>query len=141
MIQRIQSLWLLLAAVIMSLNLKFPFGGAINAEAKTVEMYANEGMPLFILTIILSLGALVTIFFFKRRSTQKRLIVLGVLLSILMLVLMYFDVENLKNESTLTGQSFKIGVLFPVLYIILLIMAYAGIKKDEALIKSLNRLR
>lgn len=141
MIQRIQSLWLLLAAIVIVLCLKFPFGGAISGESKAVEMYANEGMPLFILTIVLSISAFVIIFLYRKRSNQKRYILLSILLAILLLVLMYFDVESLKNETTLTGQSFKIGVLFPVLYVIFLILAYAGIKKDEALIKSLKRLR
>ena len=96
---------------------------------------------MFILAVLLILMPLVTIFLYKNRSTQKNLIWLGILLDIVFVVMMYFQVEDLKTANLQSNITFKLGAIFPVLYIILLVMAYNGIRKDQKLIKSVDRLR
>lgn len=144
MIQRIQSLWLLLAAAAIFFLFRLPFAGGRNPDGSIRELYAAGNLLMFILAILLGLLALVTIFLFKNRPNQKRLIWLGILLDIVFIVMMYFQMENLKDAGQypgLTAQTFKAGAIFPVLYIILMVMAYNGIRNDEKLIKSVDRLR
>ena len=141
MIQRIQSLWLLLAAITLFLLFKFPFAGAKTQQGSLIELYAASSLMMFIVAILLGIASLVAIFLFKNRSSQKKLIWLGILLDIVLIVMMYYQMEGLKENTSLQGQTFKMGAIFPVLYIIFMIMAYSGIRRDEKLIKSVDRLR
>ncbi|CAN5506331.1 DUF4293 domain-containing protein [soil metagenome] len=141
MIQRIQSLWLLLAAASFFFVFKLPFAGGKTQLGAISELFAASSLLMFIVAILLGIIALVAIFLFKNRSSQKSLIWLGILLDLVFIVMMYFQMENLKSNPALMNQTFKIGAIFPILYIILLVMAYSGIRKDEKLIKSVDRLR
>ncbi|MES2648712.1 MAG: DUF4293 domain-containing protein [Bacteroidota bacterium] len=141
MIQRIQSLWLLLAAASFFFVFKFPVAGGQTQAGAVSELFAASNLLMFIVAILLGIIALAAIFLFKNRSTQKSLVWLGILLDIVFIVIMYFQMENLKTDPTLVKQTFKIGAIFPILYIILMFMAYSGIRKDEKLIKSVDRLR
>ena len=134
MIQRIQSLWLLLAAVAMFLVIKLPFAIGQNAMGQTTDITVDGS-----LAILLGVGALVIIFLFKKRSNQRRLIWLAILTSLLFIVLMYFQVEGVKTNGQTTH--FRAGAICPIIYIIFMIMAYSGIRRDEKLIKSVDRLR
>lgn len=143
MIQRIQTVWLLLAAVVMFFVFKLPVAGGIRSGAP-LEVFASGNIFMFITSVLLLLIAVVAILMFKNRPNQKRLIWLGILLDIVFLVLMYFEMEKLKDSSLNPGvsaQTFKLAAVFPILYIILLVMAYNGIRRDEKLIKSVDRLR
>ena len=141
MIQRIQSLWLFLAAASFFFVFKFPIASGKTNQNTISELFAASSLLLFIVAILLGIIALVTIFLFKNRSTQKNLIWLGILLDIVFIVMMYFQMETLKSNPLLVNQTFKIGAIFPIIYIILMVMAYSGIRKDEKLIKSVDRLR
>lgn len=141
MIQRIQSVWLLLAAIIIFFVFKFSYAGGSSAQGALTEAFAAGNILMFILAVLLILMPLVTIFLYKNRSTQKNLIWLAILLDIVFVVMMYFQVEDLKTANLQSNITFKLGAIFPVLYIILLVMAYNGIRKDQKLIKSVDRLR
>lgn len=139
MIQRIQSLWLLLATTAILLLFKFPIAkvaAAAGAEGKSFN--ASNNLPLFIIAILLALTSFFTIFLFKNRSKQKQFIWLSILVSFLFIALMYFPAQGFIDQN---GGQFSIGAISPVLYIIFSIMAFAGIRSDEKLIKSTNRLR
>ena len=137
MIQRIQSLWLLLAAATVFLIVKFPFGGGVLQSGAPIDLFVAGNLLMFIVALLLGIIALVTIFLFKKRSNQKSLIWLGFLLSIVLIVLMYYEMSQLVADK----KTYKMGAVFPIVYIILIIMAYSGIRKDEKLIKSVDRLR
>jgi ABC-type phosphate transport system permease subunit len=144
MIQRIQSVWLLLAALCMGLLFKMPYYVAtIGVEAATTELAVGKSLLLFILAVVLGVLALATIFLFRNRGTQKRLIWLGLLAALLLLALMYLQTENLLtgNPNNYKNESFKLGAVFPILYIILMFMAYSAIRRDDKLVKSIDRLR
>jgi hypothetical protein len=71
---------------------------------------------------------------------------LAFLLAIIIVPLEYFMVESFKSAQQEKGVSFTqnywmIGAILPILMVILLFLAYRGIRKDEKLIKSLDRLR
>jgi|SRR5690606_493390 len=157
MIQRIQTIWLLLATVVILGLFIFPYLNYIDLVGLGKKLFVtgeysavnNESVKQksFILqtlgTIVVALVPLITIFQFKNRKLQIKLIYLSIALVVLLGVWMYFTATSTLQ---LISQSFganNIGVgffLLPVA-IILLAMALGGIRKDEKLIRSADRLR
>lgn len=138
MIQRIQTLWLFLAALVAALLFYFDFykmpSGGLDISNNYVAIILTG------LTILLSLY---TIFMFKKRSLQLNLIWLNLLVNIGLLVWLFLSISKAKDSlvpGTAAGH-YWIGAFIPLVIIILLFIARAGIRKDEKLIKSLNRLR
>ena len=135
MLQRIQTLYLLLAAICS--------GGlsqvlSLSQTEGTAE-FAFDSMEYILLFSASALLSLISIFLFKTRQTQ---FVLGRLNIILNLILLGLFIYRLLTVSGETANSEKgIGLLLPVLSIVLLVFANKAIKKDEALVKSVDRLR
>ena len=141
MIQRIQSLWLLLASLLVFLTLKFSFysGNILNPDNTKKYEYLTSfaRIPLLLLTFLLGLLCLVTLFLFKNRKLQMKLIILAIILAIGEIALFFkYSAEFIANEG-----SYGLGTVLVVLVPILLILASRGVYKDEKLIKSLDRLR
>jgi glucan phosphoethanolaminetransferase (alkaline phosphatase superfamily) len=142
MIQRIQSIWLLLAGIAGSLMYKLPLWQyKLPNQALPTSFFAPESLLMFILVVVTTLLALATIFLFRNRGLQKSLCLLGVLLSIGILAMEVFKVEDLKKTLTPVSNIWQAGALMPVLMIILFMLARGGISRDEKVIRSLDRLR
>lgn len=149
MIQRIQSLYLFLAAAaggtVGYFNLwkaKVTRGAAISDE----YFNAASNYLIFIVLMISVVLSVVALFMFKNRKLQFRLTVLNILVSIGVMTLIYVNVQDRAKElmdggATLVSQSFQLPAFLPVVMIVLLFLAAKGIYKDEKLIKSLDRLR
>ena len=135
MIQRSQTLWLLLAAVCAFLTFIFPF---YNLNAVVVnesnEFTAKSRISITILTSIIGALCLFLIFLYKNRKLQLRLSFLALLLSCINIFL-YF---SYKDESVSGVSLFSI---FTFLIPIFILMAIRGIYRDIKLIKSLDRIR
>lgn len=146
MIQRIQSLWLFLAAMINGLLFLFPlyrynFAGLLYAPWQ-VERAVNF-MPLFILAALVTMLPLIAIFFFGNRKRQRGLVVLSMVSVFAFLSVMMMHVSNLKN-GTPTVAHFEYllpGFLVTIVALVFEVLALRGIRKDDKLIKSLDRLR
>ena len=136
MIQRIQSIWLLLAAACAFATFKFSYYSGTKAEDTVLhELNATTTLLLMITTIAIGVLALVTIFLFKKRTLQLRLCVLGILLEAVLIFLYYRDVTTfLKGTYSLTALLHSIIVLAFVL-------AARGINNDSKIIKDSDRLR
>ena len=136
MLQRIQTVWLLLAAVsgILTLNFSFYSGVQLSNNAFHI-LNAKENNFILILTVASSVAAFISIFLFKNRKLQLRITVTCVLVSILIVVLYFLQV---KNYSTGT---FTLWSILSFAIPVFLILAARGIYKDEKLVKSLDRLR
>jgi Domain of unknown function (DUF4293) len=140
MIQRQQTLWLLLATAAAVLTFMFPFATGEelikNSSMKqTVLIDAGSSFFLLILTIITIGVSAVTIFMFKDRKLQMKLCLLGLLVSLLLLVLYIMDMKKLIAPTP------ALWAILPVAVIISYFMAYRNIRKDEKLVKSLDKLR
>ena len=138
MIQRQQSLWLLLSAVASFLSFRFPFytGNILeNNLSRFEELDGGSNFFLLVLTGASLLIAAVTIFMFKDRKTQARLAIAGIVISV-GLVAVYF--AQLKKFS---AGNFALTSVFVLAILIGYIMALRGIWKDERLVKSLDKLR
>ena len=136
MIQRIQSIWLLLAAACAFATFKFPYysGDKIN-DPLLHELNATSTLLLMITTIAIGMLALITIFLFKKRALQLRLCVLGILLEAVLIFLYYREV------STFTNGNLSLTALLHGITVLAFVLAGRGISKDSKLLKESDRLR
>lgn len=138
MIQRQQTLWLLLAAASSFLSFTYPFYTG-NILEDTISRFAelNGGSTFFllILTGASLLIAAIAIFLFKDRKTQVKLTIAGALISLTLIVLYFLQVKKFTNGN------FALTAIFVFAILIGYIMATRGILKDEKLVKSLDKLR
>lgn len=150
MIQRIQSIWLLIAALlgvcvfmfnIISYSYVDPSaGGEVTKGVKLMEY----SYLLALLAMILVALPLVAIFMFKNRKRQVNMALLSIVLNIGFVI---FHVTYIKDSylSSLKippqSTSFGIASFIPVAAIVFLAMAISGIRKDEKLVRAADRLR
>lgn len=139
MIQRSQSVWLLLASICAFLSIEFPFFyiNSIVPGVATEEFTAKDNILLVVLTSILGALLLFLIFLYKNRKLQLQLTLLALLISALNIYL-YFQYGYI-NQTIKPGIALSSAFVF--LIPIFCIMAMAGIRKDIKLIKSLDRIR
>ncbi|PZX64689.1 DUF4293 domain-containing protein [Hydrotalea sandarakina] len=138
MIQRIQTLWLLLTAACAFISLKLPFytGNVMENQSSVFKsLTASSSLLINIITVIIGVFAIVFIFLFKNRKRQLWLTFLLFVLTILQIVLLYFQ------TSSFVQGTWAISILIYIAMPILLILAMRGIYKDEQLVKSVDRLR
>ena len=138
MIQRQQSLWLLLAAVSSFLSFKFPFytGNILeNNVARFEELEGGSNFFLLVLTGLSILISLIAIFLYKDRKTQFKLAIGGVVIAAALLVIYFVQLKKFTNGN------FALTAVFVLAILIGYIMGARGIWKDEKLVKSLNKLR
>lgn len=136
MIQRVQTIWMLLAAILVFLTLKFLFySGTLIADNLYHPLLATDNFLILILTSALGTGILINIFLFKHRSVQTRIILVAVLLECL-IVFLY-----IKQTNKFSTGNYSLWSVLHVLIIVFLILAAKGIYKDSKLIRDSNRLR
>lgn len=138
MIQRIQSLWLLLAAVFAAVTFKFPFYSGDwlkDIIPSPIPLNAETTIWLSILTVLTGAVAFVTIFLFDNRKLQLKLCYLGIFLSVVLIVVYFLEMANFASGSIALWCVFHFAIL--TCYI----LATRGIWKDEKLIKSMDRIR
>jgi len=136
MIQRIQTLYLFLAAVI-SAGLIFVFHLWTNKEG--VKVFALDDYLYLGLFLGSALLSLISIFRFKDRKSQFVLGRLNILLNFILLGIFVYQSLNLSGEINVSEKG--IGMLLPIFSIVCLVLANKAIKKDEDLVKSVDRLR
>ena len=136
MIQRIQSVWLLVASILSFLTLKVSFySGTFLPDNQYHQLNGTDNVLLMITTIALGVVTLLTIFLYKTRVIQLRLCIISIILDLL---LIYFYFRAIQNYSQGT---FSITAVAHLLILIALIFSARGINKDEKLIKDSDRLR
>ena len=136
MLQRIQTVYLFLAAL-SSGGLIFVFQLWENSAGEPV--YAQDDYSVLIPFLISALISLVTIFLFKNRKLQFVLGRLNILLNLILLGLFVYWSLMVPGESNISEKG--IGMLIPFISIVFLVLANKAIKKDEDLVKSVDRLR
>ncbi len=150
MIQRIQSLFLLFAAVLNIMLVAMPIPFAESSEPIQASMlFADAGYDVFdqpVLLVLFGLGgalALVAIFLFRKRPLQIQLTRFAFIATLLGFLLAVFFV--LKDGSLSGAQNVVIddepGALFPFVALLMLLLALRYIRKDEELVRSMDRLR
>ena len=141
MIQRIQTLWLFLSTACAAIFIFLPVykGVFLNGTWQAVSISEN----LFLLSGATVSGCigLITIFLFKKRKLQKRLILLNILLTIGVFVAQYYLIEIYKKDIGIIQGDWQMTAILPLFILVFHVFAYRGIAADEKLLSSADRMR
>lgn len=141
MIQRIQSLWLLLASAAGIATYQLPLWSGKLQDGTTKVFLGTESLFFFALTVGLTTSALISIFLFSNRTLQRRMALSGWILSLLLISLEFYFVDAYKTSLNFQQSSWQFGALMPMLMAIFFFLAWQGIRHDERLVKDSGRLR
>ncbi len=149
MIQRLQSLFLLISAILLLILLWTPLAILQIDENTFYEVYTkgyifeNEvqySYSLWIFNAITVLMAIITIFLYKNRILQMRICIYNFILLLglqgVVAYTIYATASNLKAEIFL-----QYAAILPILSAILHLIAFRYIKRDEELVKAADRIR
>lgn len=137
MIQRIQSLFLLIVIALAALLFFIPVftttaAGATNSE----NYYITDSNGLLIVNSAIIILSLATILTFKKREWQKKMCNLNLILICVLTGLLFFLADSMGK-----GVHYVVGSYFPLLMLVFTFFAMRGIKKDDQLVRSADRLR
>ena len=154
MIQRIQSIYLFVAAMLFLFLFSNPIAQLQINESLLLELFHNkimsvsdtqiEPIPTWPITILISIIigiGLGTLFLYKKRSVQMRLCIFNILLMFGLVGLIWFFVKYTMNKLGGIDSVFLWPIVVPFISIVLTYLAYKGIQKDDALVKSYDRIR
>ncbi|NUY79405.1 DUF4293 domain-containing protein [Flavobacterium sp. MAH-1] len=135
MLQRIQTVYLILAFVVSGvLPFMFPLW---TENSKAVYFMQSSLYAIFFgLSTTLALLAILT---FKKRQQQFVINRLNMILNLILLGLFLYHSLNLSGGANVPEKG--IGMFLPIVSIVFLVLANKAIKKDEDLVKSVDRLR
>ncbi|QPH41066.1 DUF4293 domain-containing protein [Pedobacter endophyticus] len=155
MIQRIQSIWLFLATLVLVLMLFLPIATKELAGTKSgiytsglyltslakpgVNVKIESFLPLLITNIAVAVMCFFNIFNFRRRTLQKRIAIFTI--AAIAGFAFWCSVYAKKLPGGIEGANFGVGIYLPALAVLFIIFAIFGINKDEKLIRSAERLR
>ena len=136
MIQRIQSIYLILAAAVSAgLIFLMPVYSTTDGE----PVYAVERLEVLALFLASALLSFITIFLFKNRKLQFVLGRLNIILNFILLGVLVYQSQILSGGAAAPEKG--IGMLIPIISIVFIALANKAIKRDEDLVKSVDRLR
>ncbi|WP_256012925.1 DUF4293 domain-containing protein [Desertivirga xinjiangensis] len=155
MIQRIQTLWLFLATTALLALFLFPYiqftdATGVAKAIKITGLYHYTGTDvvlddsftvLTIATVLVALLPLIIVFFYANRKKQ---LTFSYLTIVVILVYTFWLVQTAKSvieDIQLEFQNYGIGVMLPSVAILFVVLAIRGIRRDEKLVKSADRLR
>lgn len=145
MIQRIQSVLLLLAAAAVFALFKLPFGSSDTIAASALF---NDGAftiqdHVGLLGLFCAAGAIafISIFLFNNRPLQLKLSRVAIIANIIGIILAAVLFMQDSNAMGAAMPKEELGLGLPVLSIIFAAFAIRFINKDEKLVKSMDRLR
>ncbi|MDB4583589.1 DUF4293 domain-containing protein [Draconibacterium sp.] len=147
MIQRIQTVFILVAGLLVGSLYVAKFADlSVNQELHTFtafgifkgEALVFDGLPIMIFIGIIALLHLVIIFLYKKRIRQIRMLAFTIVLLLgLFGLFFYFTYAGFDGATV----AFKAPIAFPIVAIILDYLAIRAIGKDEALVRSMDRIR
>ena len=158
MLQRIQSLFLAIAAVASLLLFFFPlatyyheiqgnyklfiYGVTCMDPEPKVTFSSLFTLPLLLLAAASFILSAVTFFLYKRRMLQVRLCAFNVLVNIvLIMVIFFFYATRISSMTNIEPDYNYAGMIMPLISLVFLVLTTRAIRKDEALVKSADRLR
>ncbi len=136
MLQRIQTIYLLLAAGASAGLIFLCHLWVINTDVKVFAADNILYLSLFLGSAVLSLWS---IFMYKNRKSQFVIGRLNIILNFILLGFFVYQSLNVSGETQVSEKG--IGMFLPIISIVFLALANKAIKKDEDLVKSVDRLR
>lgn len=158
MIQRIQSVYLLLAAIALIVLYFLPVATYFS-EFSYSKLYISHLavltpgvdpvikdstiMPLAIFNGLIIAIVFMSIFMYKKRILQSRMVKLCIFMSVILVALIFFVYSPLVAKHIGSDADFSegYGVYFILVALVMLVLANRGIIKDERLVRSADRLR
>lgn len=156
MIQRIQTLFLLVVALFGALMFFFPLASFLSemyyfklfvyefrnmTPGTEIEFGLMTVLPLLIISSAVVGLSIFAIFSYKNRILQVRLVRFTMLLSMLLIVGIFFLYPNIIAKTTEYASEFEMGAYIPIINLLFLFLANRYILKDERLVRSMDRLR
>ena len=155
MIQRIQTVYLIAAFVLMLFPSVFPAAQLLAAggylyELKLTGVFEVQGnavqllilyWPLVILLSVILIIHATAIILYRNRKLQMRLCIYNILLQAGLTGLMVFYLTRTFRETGAMEYSYKLPVVFPILAMILTYLAFRSVRKDELLVQAADRIR
>jgi len=157
MIQRVQTLFLALAAVAALLMFFFPIADFYSGTIGNYKLLATGlrcmdpdpkihpsalfSLPLLVMvpgSIILSL---ITLFFYKKRPLQIKILAFNILINIVLVIVVFLFYMNSVEKLTGIAPAYEFGAFCPLISLLFLVLANRFIRKDENLVRSADRLR
>ena len=153
MIQRIQTLYLVVSLICTGIFYFAPFGHLVGTDLKEIPVSISSSnftandkvieyslLPMVIMFSIINLTTLVTIFMFKKRMLQIRFTIFNVIMQIGSFGMLFYYLTDISKK---IGLDYTTGIMiiFPLIASILSFLAMRAIAKDEALVRSVSRLR
>ena len=143
MIQRIQTIYLFLASIVSGgLIFMFNLWSTLKEQIYVVDLFVKELISFKMIPIMFFVSAIlsiVTIFLYKDRKLQFVVGRIIILINLFLLALLIYLSLTLSGETLVSEKG--IGMFLPILAILLVVLANKAIKKDEDLVKSVDRLR
>lgn len=154
MIQRIQTVYLTIIVILSTITLFMPVASVTVQDslyslsykgftftANGVNEIISCTWALTIIGALIPIVALISIFLYKKRALQIRLSFINIILMLGYYAALFFYLCYTTKQWNPEIWSLNIAAIFPLICIVLNYLAIRSIKKDQALVKSLDRLR
>ena len=136
MIQRVQSIYMFLSFLVMSVLLYFvPTFNGVD------KYYIFDDKISLTLAQISGILSIIAIFLYQNRKLQFVMNRISILLNLILLGLFIFQLTNVSGAEPKAMKGIEMGVFLPIISVILLVLANKAIQKDEDLVKSVDRIR
>lgn len=136
MIQRIQTIWLLLTSVFGFLSIKSPYYFNYDLQANSSQMVSANDNFLFLINLAcIASFSLLCIFLFKNRKLQIKITVVSLILSLLNFYFVYISVKSIVQGG------WSLQVVYLLFLPIFIFLAILGIRKDIKMLKNIDRIR
>lgn len=139
MIQRIQSVYLLLAGISLLLMVIVPIGYQQTEAGVVAEVEMMQNLPTLILSVLSGVVSFITIFLFNNRKLQLKINALLIFLILLVIgsVALYqfmLGIDKITSPNYIPYALSGFALIFSIL-------SYRGISADDKLVRSMDRLR
>ena len=156
MIQRVQSIYLILIFVLVGVMSFLPL---VIFQTSDHVFYMNlfyfEGVehlsfafdlpniwPIAALAIVLALLSVYSLFRFQNRKQQMLLNMINMLVNFGLLISIFLYADSVASFADVKGEViYDVAAYFPIVTVLLLILANRNIRKDEKMVKQSDRLR
>lgn len=140
MLQRIQTVYLFIAVLATGV---LPFVFPLWTTASGLEYFFVFNLAFIVLFGFSTTLSILSIFTYKKRKKQFVMGRLNIILNLILLGLFVYQSLNLSGETDPAKEVSEkgIGMILPIISIVFLSLANRAIKKDEDLVKSVDRLR
>ncbi len=134
--QRIQTLYLAVATALLTSMFFCKFATILGPDGVEISIKYVEKVPYLVLLAVALAGNVFSLFAFKIRIPQMRVATVAALILLAFQVWIIVDVVRGWNEMV-----FSVTTLFPLVAMVLDILAARNIMLDEAMVQSASRLR